>query len=357
MSKEILLLTPFFKPNIGGAETFVDGLCEEAKRWFNVTVLTFQPFQKRAEASEEYYYPKGSLRIRRLKWSFSHHRAWQGLSARNFITVVPKMLFSAFVMCLKKKYDIVHAQGLLSGLVGAILKRLFGFKLYITLLALYNFKNWEGIKRKGLEYILSQCDLIFVEGWNGQKDIDGFITAEKIRIFNHWCDQEIFKPEVSNRNAKPRAKTKILFIGRPLPQKGRHIIEGAERILNKNPGGVWIEEKSHYEFIYLENIPYKDLPKYYQMADVVCVPSLYDEGYSRVVIEAASCGCLVIASNRGSLPEMVSPFGKVIEPTAENFANEIRGKWSGSEHNGYVYAKEHFSSKNADIFLNEYTNS
>ena len=343
MSKNILILTPFFPPNIGGAETFVDGLCQEAKRWFNITVLTFKSFQGQGAAYEEYYYPKGSLKIHRMNWKFSHRSAWAGVSLRNFIVVVPKMLLSAFFLCSVKKYDVIHAQGLLAGLVAVLLKKLFGYKVYITLLALYNFKNWRGVKRRVLKFVLYNCDMIFVEGGNGQKDIEGFVDNSKIRRFNHWCDQKVFFPP---RN-RPKDKIRVLFVGRPLKAKGRHIVEGAERILN---------DRNKYEFRYIENVEYKDLPEHYRWVDICCVPSLYDEGFSRVVIEAASCGCVVIASNRGSLPEMVNPFGVVIEPTSENFAKEIFGIWKNSESKSgsYLYAKENFSSKNAEIFLSAY---
>ncbi len=91
------------------------------------------------------------------------------------------------------------------------------------------------------------------------------------------------------------------------------------------------------------------------MADVIVIPSLYPEGYSRVVIESASCGCAVITSNKGSLPEMVKEFGQSIEPTPIKFAVAIPDKFLKDwQEMAFNYAKVNFSSKNAEVFLNEY---
>jgi len=66
---------------------------------------------------------------------------------------------------------------------------------------------------------------------------------------------------------------------------------------------------------------------------------------------------VVIASKKGSLPELVSPFGIVTEPTVGNFYKEIcqlnsdRKKLADMRENAIRYAKEHFSSKNAEVFF------
>ncbi len=47
----------------------------------------------------------------------------------------------------------------------------------------------------------------------------------------------------------------------------------------------------------------QDIPVLYSMADVCLFPSLY-EGFGLPVIEAMACGCPVVVSNRGALPEI-----------------------------------------------------
>jgi glycosyltransferase involved in cell wall biosynthesis len=341
MAKKILILTPFFPPNIGGAETFTEGLCDSAKKWFEVSVLTFQPFKKKAQRYEEYYYKRGHLKIHRMSWVMRHGRVWQGFGIMNLIYVFPKMFVKALFLCRKNRFDIIHAQGLISGLVGVFLKKIFGCKLFITLLALYDVNERSQVFFKVVGFILDRCDKVFVEGDHGEWDIQYFYDKEKTIQFNHWVDHDIFKPPKNRLNDKVR----VLFIGRPLPEKGRYIIEGAERILN-NP--------KKYEFTYVEKVAFKDLPKIYQDHHILCVPSLYSEGHSRVVAEGLACGCAVTTSDKGSLPEQIARKGIAVEPTAENFALIIK---SIADKKIRIQHQIEDTSKNSEVFLNEYTNA
>ncbi len=334
--KNILFLTPFFSPNVGGAETFQDELIKELIKCHKVTVITFQPFTKKIE-KEEFTH---SLKIYRLSWWLKQSNAWQGTSLRNALSVIPQMAFKSFSLLVTNRFDVIHAQGLLSGFVAILLKKLFKTKVFITLLALYNFEDKSKEFNSFAKFILGNADMIFVEGKNGERDLRGLGFGLKAKQFHHWCDQDVFKPPQVRTNGKVR----VLFVGRPTFEKGKHVIEDAERLLNN----------SHYEFIYVENIPHKELPSIYQMAHIVVVPSLYAEGYSRVVIESASCGCAVITSNKGSLPEMVSEFGYSIEPTALNFLEHIEIYKDDDNEISYQYARKNFSSKNAEDFLEEY---
>lgn len=56
-----------------------------------------------------------------------------------------------------------------------------------------------------------------------------------------------------------------------------------------------------------------DLAAIYSGAHAFVFPSLY-EGFGLPVLEAMQCGCPVIASNRSSLPEIVSDVGLLIDP-------------------------------------------
>ncbi len=344
--KNVLILTPFFSPNTGGAETFTDELIKEVNKCHNITVLTFQPFNQKAPVMEMEYRHHGTfLKIFRMNWWVKQSKAWQGVSIRNMFSVIPQMVLRSLSLCIKNHYDIIHAQGLLSGYIAVSLRRIHKAKVFITLLAIYDFKKWDkgSLKYQIVEWTLKNSDIIFVEGKNGKKDIEELVDESKIRIFQHWCDQNLFRPPVS----RPADKIRVLFVGRPTFEKGKHIIEDAEAILN-NP---------KYEFLYVENIPYAELPKIYQMAHICVVPSLYSEGFARVVAESASCGCAVITSNKGSLKEMTNEFGYAIEPTPINFVEHIEVYDNEDNETSYKYAKENFNSKNATVFLKEYENA
>lgn len=335
--KKILILTPFYPPNIGGAETFVEGLVDEAKKWFGVTVVTFQPFGDNAEDFEVEYTAKGYLKVHRIRWGISHKTAWKGLSFRNFFSVFPKMLRVAWLLHKDDRYDVIHAQGFISGLVGGIIKG--KAKLMITLLALYKFEGVFGIVAR---WVLGKCDIIFVEGKSGWKNLSkAFNTSSwHIKTFKHWCAHDKFRP-----TKRTVDKMRILFIGRAIPEKGMNVVKACEYVL-RDP---------NLEFEYVTEVEHEKLPEIYQRNHILCVPSQYAEGHTRVVIEGASCGCAIITSDQGALPEQVKDFGFV--SSTEKFAQNLRiviNDWEKYSDQAYEYARLNFSNSNAGVFLDEY---
>ena len=303
--EQALIITPFYRPNIGGAETFAEDLAKVISKKYIVHICT-------------------------IKWK--KPILWQGKNILGGVYFLFKLLPSLWKM-RKYKYDKVYALGFISSFACILLRINFS----AIILCLHDFKR----KSLFVTYILNKSKWVFVEGSRCKEDmLTAGVNEEKIIKFQHWCDQSKFQYVIRNHK-----RLKVLFIGRAIKIKGRHIIEKCEKMT----------EGIDYE--YVTSVPYEELPKYYQMADVCVVPSLYTESFSRVVCEAASSGCVVIASNYGSLPEMVTPFGKCIVPTAENFAKELnklndnKMKLEGIQVTTAWYAKKWFSNRNAEVFL------
>lgn len=316
MRKKILIITPFNPKFVGGAETFCRDLITEAQKRFEVCCIT----KKR------------------------QYKDWDTPSIAQSIGISFVLLVKAL---LQRKYQTVHCLGITATAVGVVLKRLFGVKLISTTLALYGFANYPAWKLSIVKWIFNQADKVFVEDCLGKNDMLMLDTPlKKLGIFMHWVDLKRFRPLPFN-SVYP---FKVLFVGRPIYKKGRHIIEQVESKL----------KDKQILFQYLESISYEDLPYYYAYTDIVVVPSLYPEGVSRVVIEAAACGCCVIASNRGSLPNLVEQFGIVIPATPWHFKNEIMKLYNDRrtlkryKTIARDYAERNFNSKNAEVILNEY---
>lgn len=244
--------------------------------------------------------------------------------------------------------DVIHAQGLIAAFVGIFLKRrLHVKKMLVTILALYDFKDkpwWIGTL---CAWVLNHYDKVFVEGETGEADLlAAGVDQHRIVLFQHWVNLDRFRPA-----RKLHKGCVVLFVGRPIKIKGKHIIQAAEQRLFDLKG---------LKFVYIESVAFEKLPEIYRRADILVVPSLYSEGFSRVVAEGAASGCAVIASNRGSLYEMVSPFGMVIEPKPVWFAAMIsafyhqRKLLRRANIRSRLYAIRRFSRKNAEVMTKEY---
>lgn len=319
MREKILVITPFYPPNIGGAETFCADLVKELSKKADVEVCT-------------------------INWG--KNKTFKGTGIKQLLDVFPRLLFHAFRAIRGRKPDLLICIGLQATFIGAIFNAIYGIRVRGILLALYEFASTNGLLRAFSRFALNRMEFVFVEGQTGRGDILGLVPCEKIKIFQHWCDQSMFKP-IEHHNGW---KTRILFVGRAIPEKGKNIIEKVENNLR----GLM-----DLEFYYVENCRFQDLPRFYQMADVVVVPSLYAEGIPRVVIESASCGCAVISSNMGALPEVVGEFGIVCEPNAHSFEFWIKYLYFNESHlkmlkkQSLEYAIKNFSKENAEVFLCE----
>lgn len=346
--KKVLILTPFYSPNIGGAETYTEALVNEAVKKHDIHVLTYLPFRGSAAEIEI----KNKVLIKRIHWPFKPPTVWKGTTLKNLLLVWPKLMWVAWHECRLYEYDTVHAQGIIAASIALILKRRFKVNVVVTTLALYGFKCEEkGIFARTFKalvsFVLNRCDHLFAEGITGCDDLMRAGVKGGINCFQHWVDTEKLKPKkIESPNLS------ILFVGRPIPEKGIDIIKNVQKMFK--------DRKEDLTFMYAENMKYEHLIECYEIADILVVPSLYAEGFVRVVVEAAACGCAIIASDRGALKEMVSPFGRVCEPEPTWFFNCIytwyhdRGLLKIRQDHAREYAVKNFSPKNAEVMINAY---
>ena len=73
-------------------------------------------------------------------------------------------------------------------------------------------------------------------------------------------------------------------------------------------------------------IPNEDLPDYYRLADLVCVPTLVEEAAGLVALEAMACGCPILATRSGGMPEYLDGSQAVLVERGDNIADQLA--WS-----------------------------
>ena len=121
------------------------------------------------------------------------------------------------------------------------------------------------------------------------------------------------------------------------------------------------ESKNKKNIIFLGKVGNKELPKYYNTADIFCIPSQYEEGFGRVVAEAVACGLPVIGSNKGGISEALdNSVSMLMEPSVKNLENQIlelynnKQLYNNLKGNCRVYAERNFSENNALVIINSY---
>lgn len=127
---------------------------------------------------------------------------------------------------------------------------------------------------------------------------------------------------VDTRKFKPGKKGEktVLFVSNLLFEKGAHVaMDIAEQLLKERDdvkfvfiGNPYqhallpkIEQLSRNKNVkFLKNLPLRKLIEWYQRSLIMLLPSKY-EAFARVVAEAEACGCAIVATNVGGIPEVV----------------------------------------------------
>lgn len=170
------------------------------------------------------------------------------------------------------------------------------------------------------------------------------LPPEKISVIYSGIADE-FKPSPTYPISNTKYQTPyILYLGTLEPRKNiRAIIRAFNIVKNdKNfadfklvlagrPGWLYdailkeIADSPYRKDIVLPGqIEPANRPQLYARASVFVYPSFF-EGFGFPPLEAQACGCPVIVSNRGSLPEIIGNSGQIVEPWAiEAIADAIK---------------------------------
>ncbi|MFH0924205.1 MAG: glycosyltransferase family 4 protein [bacterium] len=166
------------------------------------------------------------------------------------------------------------------------------------------------------------------------------IPASKLARVYNAVDRKLFYPSpkdplLMNTYGLQETDRIILQVGKLASWKGAHYLIYAAKIL-KDRGesfkillvGSGSQKENLKKLIQkagLENhvlfpgfLPYEEVAKIFNLADVVVLSSIptlnWQEQFGMVLIEAMACGKPIIASESGSIPEVVGDGGKLFSP-------------------------------------------
>lgn len=376
IKKRVLIISPFFRPNVGGAETHLNDLTEYLrKHGFYTYVLTYQPLTTKAKGPA--FEKKQNLEVRRVPW-FGHNffHKLEPYPILEFLYLFPRLFIAAFCFMLKnhKKIDVIHAHGFIAAIITRVITIFFPKRAVMSIHAIYNFRKRKTMAKFAC-WVLSSFAAIFALAEKSKNDlVAAGIRPQKIKICPQWVDQKLFAPR-DKLDCRQRLNLKgnffVLFVGRLIGKKGAEILAMTAKdlpqikfvLVGDGPlyGKLKQVEKKQDNLYVVGSKTQEETAKFYGASDIVIIPSLYEEGFARVVLEALSSGRPVVASNRGCLPEMITDsVGILIEPTKENIKKAILGLFRNPEklkeltNNSRSYAEKQFSEKNAAEIVRSY---
>lgn len=372
----ILIITTHYPPNIGGVESHLQALVSKlVQLGWKVLISTYQPL---ASSQKSPVVDKSdSLIIYRMPWlgfNIFHHLT--PFPILEFIFLFPGLMLISFFVLMKhlRSIEVIHCQGLVPTVVGVILGKIFRKKIISSVHNLYFFPK-KGLYQGFAKLIFSSADTVLVPTKVSKKELEKInVPSKKIKIFRYWIDLKTFTP-INKKKARKKLgwkKFTVFFVGRLIETKGVLLLIKAFEKTNFDvnlviAGTGPLSQKVSQDAVWMPNLQFlgrvenNKLPIYYSAADLVVVPSTVDEGFGFVVMEATACGTPVLASNRGGLDDAVSSaVGGLIEPSVENFKNEIE-KLSRDNflmnkfaHNCRLYAEKNFSDKNISDIITTY---
>ncbi|HNP71449.1 MAG TPA: glycosyltransferase family 1 protein, partial [Kouleothrix sp.] len=180
------------------------------------------------------------------------------------------------------------------------------------------------------------------------------IRADQIDVVHESVDHSRFRPldvpaALRERYSLPAGRRYLIYVGSDDPRKNLATLLRALAELRQTQPDVELIKvgRAHFDaerarlralaaelglagaIHWLDDVPERDLPLLYGLADLCVMPSLY-EGFGFPVIEAMACGTPVVAANASSLPELLGDAGRLYEPRDVHALAEAIGELLGS---------------------------
>lgn len=144
------------------------------------------------------------------------------------------------------------------------------------------------------------------------------VEPNKIKVIPYGVDLARFHPPLPGDSLQGRRKT-ILTVARLEQEKGMRELESVALRLPQYDFVV-IGQGSTPPVspnIVLKNLPYREIHRYYQTADLFFFPSrttsTWEEQYGFALIEAMAVGLPILTTDSGAIPEVIGEAGIILD--------------------------------------------
>jgi glycosyltransferase involved in cell wall biosynthesis len=342
----ILLISPYFSPAVGGVETHLTDLCNYfEKKKQNVYVRTYKALgtKSRGRTNENGKYVK----IHRLWWpDFGLVFKLEPYPIPRVIYISLGLMVDCFLFLLMnaKGIDVIQIHGFIAALWGVPLAKVFRKRVVVNTHVGFKFDK-NSLMNTVTSWVLKKSDMVLALTNNAKEALlDIGVPEEKIGIYHYWVDQRTFTVHRSSLIAKQELgwgkKFTVLFVGRLVKVKG---VDSIIKLANKmkdvqfviagsgpEEGRIKEQELRIKNLKFIGKVNQSDLPLYYNAVDVLLIPShivkqTFEEGIPRVMIEALSCGTPVIATPSGGVPDVIdSSIGIQVSDNVEDMQKAIK---------------------------------
>jgi len=325
----ILFVLEYYPPHVGGMETVFENLCQGlARRGHNVIVAT-----SKLRGTKDF----------EIVNDVKIHR----------ITALNRYLFTFLsipkVCRLAKETDLIHTTTYNGAFPAWFASRLRGKKCIITVHEVLG-SFWKDLT--GMGWFSARLHQL-LEKWIISLPFDRYVCISrytynslkavrardnKLEVIYNGIDTDLFNPMKAD-GGRIRRKLGLdnhfiyMYYGRPGISKGvEYLVQAVPFITKEIPDSKLLlilasDPANRYEIIkkliedlnikdriiLLDPVPRAELPDYIAASDCVVIPSL-SEGFGFAAAEACAMGKPIVASDVGSLPEVISGRYVLVEP-------------------------------------------